>query len=294
MTDVSDEWRDNFKRYWSPGSGPSRWQKLLDEGNWMRLAPVEERILERLPMRSGICLDIGCGFGREAAGLAGRGFRVVAVELLPHVALKAAWNLRQAEDQVSVVAADMRALPFGGSAFDLIFISAGALQYVPGRSARKRVLRDLARLSRPEGRLVIHVFNPVPRVMGCWVGPSVLSRAGNVLSAVLFWTLGAAVSMARRLVGGRIEPWDARVPKVGLYHFYWPWELEEDLRAAGWAVEVAQPTEEFLGAPRDQLFLRLQRHHWYFICAPGLQSAQEIGSRHSLTSASPGPRVARS
>ncbi|WP_433476461.1 class I SAM-dependent methyltransferase [Spirillospora sp. CA-142024] len=103
-------------------------------------------------------VDVGCGTGRalpalrEAAGPAGR---VVGVDITPQM-LDVARSTGRAHDAVLVLA-DARRLPFSDARFDAVF-AAGLVPHMPDPAAG---LAELARITRPGGRLI--VFHPSGR-----------------------------------------------------------------------------------------------------------------------------------
>ncbi len=110
------------------------------------------------------------------------------------------WALRRAlarRPGARPVGCDVRALPFAGASFDLIF-SGSTLDHLPGRSDLLVALGELARLLRPGGRLILtldNAANPVvwlrnalpqawlmrarlmPYPVGATLGPKALERA---------------------------------------------------------------------------------------------------------------------
>jgi SAM-dependent methyltransferase len=111
-------------------------------------------LLDLLPERPGLILDVGAGSGRDAAGLARMGYEVVAVEpsssmlregSMRHVDARIRWL----DDRLPALDATHRT----GLAFDLILLS-GVWQHVPPGD-RPRAFRKLVRLLNPGGVLAI-------------------------------------------------------------------------------------------------------------------------------------------
>jgi len=111
-------------------------------------------LLDLLPERRGLILDVGAGTGRDAAGLAAAGYDVVAVEpsasmLREGSSRHANARIRWLDDRLPALDATHRT----GLAFDLILLS-GVWQHVaPGD--RPRAFRKLIRLLSPGGVLAI-------------------------------------------------------------------------------------------------------------------------------------------
>ena len=94
-------------------------------------------------------LDLACGFGRHAIGMAQRGHRVTGVDFNPrYLEIAAAEAAR---------AGDMRALPFERE-FDAVYSFFTSFGYY-GDVENERVLAGIARALRPGGRLLIDMMN---------------------------------------------------------------------------------------------------------------------------------------
>jgi len=109
-----------------------------------------------LPAR-GEVLDLACGSGRHAIGLARRGYRVTGVDLNAHY-LAAAEDDAAAQGVVAGwVTADMRELPFA-HAFDGVYSYFTSFGYFSDED-NERVLAAVARALRPGGRFLLDVLN---------------------------------------------------------------------------------------------------------------------------------------
>lgn len=132
-------------------------------------APLESetwRTLSRLLGKgAGALVDVGCGTGAYAAGLAELGWDVTGVDVSEDM-------LRRAKAKgVRTVHADATSLPFEDAAFDAA-ISIFTNTDVDDLAA---VVREIARVLRPEARLVYLAVHP------CFVGPhSVYDPEGGV------------------------------------------------------------------------------------------------------------------
>jgi ubiquinone/menaquinone biosynthesis C-methylase UbiE len=104
---------------------------------------------------TGVLLDVGCGTGSYAAGLAELGWDVTGVDLSEDMLRRAA------EKGVRTVHADAAALPFENATFDAA-VSVFTNTDVDDLAA---VVREIVRVLRPGGPLVYVAVHP------CFVGP---------------------------------------------------------------------------------------------------------------------------
>jgi SAM-dependent methyltransferase len=165
-------------------------------------------------------LEIGCGLGEFAQELARRGARVVACDLIPFAVDETERRLAGFPTAQAKVA-DIQRLSFRDASFDLV-VSLETLEHVddPGRA-----LRELVRVTRPGGRLII-------------TGPNYLSLMG--LSRILL-----------RLVGRRFTELGQPINKVTLLARHL-----RQLRRAGCVVEQAYAHDHLFivpGRPTMQL-----------------------------------------
>jgi SAM-dependent methyltransferase len=121
--------------------------------------PQFQRVLGELAVRSGMSvLDVGCGTGRallllrEAVGAEGR---VVGVDATPEMLLEARRLGRQSSG--CLVLGDAERLPIREGCFDVVLASG----LVPHLLDPVAGLAELARVTRPDGRLAI--FHPIGR-----------------------------------------------------------------------------------------------------------------------------------
>jgi SAM-dependent methyltransferase/uncharacterized membrane protein YbhN (UPF0104 family) len=120
-------------------------------------------------------LDAGCGHGWMAAELSGAGFRMTAMDLaVGQVAAARRW-LRETGQlrDTGLAAGSLLALPFEDGAFDAAYC-VNVLHHVGARAAQRAALRELARVVRPGGVVLVHEINtrnPLYRLYMAYVFP---------------------------------------------------------------------------------------------------------------------------
>ena len=148
-------------------------------------------------------LEVGCGAAQCSRWLAGRGARVVGLDLSIGMLQGAR---RSTSSGPVLVQADARALPFQDASFDLACSAYGAVPFV---ADPERIMTEVARVLRTGGRWVFSVTHPVrwafpddPGPDGLVVNRSYFDRtpyveldaAGTVLYAEHHRTLGDRVA----------------------------------------------------------------------------------------------------
>ncbi|MEU7867770.1 class I SAM-dependent methyltransferase [Dactylosporangium sp. NPDC049140] len=128
----AQEWEDRYRA-----------QDRLFSGN-----PNGVLVTEVAALAPGRALDVGCGEGGDALWLAGRGWRVTAVDIAPTALARGA--AADPEGRVTWARADVRAQRPEPGAYDLV-----SVQYFPlGREPGDAALRGLLDAVAPGGRLL--------------------------------------------------------------------------------------------------------------------------------------------
>jgi SAM-dependent methyltransferase len=100
-------------------------------------------------------LDVCCGTARHVAPLRRLGFRVRGIDRSPALL---GYALMRRGIRSGLLRADMRALPFG-PAFDLVLNLFTSFGYFGAEAENEQALREMARVLRPGGRLVLDHLN---------------------------------------------------------------------------------------------------------------------------------------
>jgi ubiquinone/menaquinone biosynthesis C-methylase UbiE len=105
----------------------------------------------------GDLLDVPCGFGRHAIPLARAGYPVVGVDRSPSL-LAEAERRAEGDRRPTFMRADYRELPLPDERFDTAINLFTSLGYL-GDEEDTKVLAEIGRVLRPDGRLVIETMH---------------------------------------------------------------------------------------------------------------------------------------
>lgn len=137
-------------------------ESLIEAYDGIAFEDVHRPVLHLLPEPPARVLDVGAGTGRDAAALAARGHRVVAVE--PTALFREAAQMRHPSDRITWVDDGLPALASledrtGG--FDLILLSAVWMHL--DLPARKQAMARLSAMLAPDGVMILSLrHGPVP------------------------------------------------------------------------------------------------------------------------------------
>lgn len=117
------------------------------------------RLVIKALCNGGWLLDVGCGRGRYLGQLVGRGFTYVGLDSSKEM-LKIAKNkaCRRAGSSFFLIQGNAEHLPFVDSFFDSV-ICIDVLHHFTNKDSRKYVVRELARVLKPDGEIVIEMKN---------------------------------------------------------------------------------------------------------------------------------------
>jgi SAM-dependent methyltransferase len=110
-------------------------------------------ILDHCP--GGRALDVGCGTGALALRLQRAGSEMVGID--PSEGRRRV--MREHAPEVEAVLGSGTELPFGDGEFDLV-LSVAAMHHIAAPDAVRRALGEMARVTRPGGRVLIWDHNP--------------------------------------------------------------------------------------------------------------------------------------
>jgi len=179
----------------------------------------EERILKDQLGANDEVLDVGCGYGRHLDMLLSDcGCKAAAgVDISPHMVLRAG-GLRKkfGESKVQICFEDAAALNFSDNRFDAAICMTNTLGNIESVDTRANVIREMVRVVKPEGKIIISVYNDDEEVMasrkesyesiGLHVG-KVRGRRALLTREGLFSEQFSRASLVRLLVGlGLSEP----------------------------------------------------------------------------------------
>lgn len=114
-----------------------------------------DRIIPFDRLNGATVLEIGCGMGLHTELMARAGARVTAVDLSPTSVEATTRRLALKGLEAKVQEGDAEALPFEASSFDFIW-SWGVIHH---SSRTGRVVREIARVARPEAECRVMVYN---------------------------------------------------------------------------------------------------------------------------------------
>jgi SAM-dependent methyltransferase len=225
-------------------------------GRWSR--PVARELVAWLGVGGGgAWLDVGCGTGALSQAVLDMADPAAVVCLDPSVGFVAYARAQLADRRARFVAADARRLPLADGRFDAV-VSGLVLNFVPDPV---RAVREMARVTRPGGRVVAYVWD----------------YAGRMQLIRRFWDAAAATDPAaveldegRRFAVCRPEPLarlfrDAGLAEVGVrpievptrfrdFDDYWTPFLGGQGPAPGYLTSLDEPRRAAL---REELRRRL-------------------------------------
>jgi SAM-dependent methyltransferase len=235
-----------------PLSGTEAWDALFSDfylrafADDARAAEAEAQALAAARLsgcpEGGDLLDVPCGFGRHALPLARAGFRVVGVDR-SQALIDAAAERRGHERRPKLVCADYRELPLPDESFDAALNLFSSLGYF-GDEEDTRALREIRRVLRPGGRLVIELLHRDALVRGFREHSWHLVGEGRLLLEQRTFDPAAGIAQTTQTL---IETSGERESRTFSLRVYAATELLAMLAAAGF--EDARCHGDLAGAP---------------------------------------------
>ena len=138
------------RKHWSQVAG--EWMAWARKSNHDAFWAYRDSLVAFIGSGNGKALDVGCGEGRVSRELTGCGYQVTAIDPV-HELVEAAVQAQSACDYAVAAATE---LPFENARFDLV-MAYNVLMDVEDVPA---ALKEIRRVMRPMGRLIISVCHP--------------------------------------------------------------------------------------------------------------------------------------
>jgi ubiquinone/menaquinone biosynthesis C-methylase UbiE len=190
----------------------------------------------------GDLLDVPCGFGRHAVPLARAGYHVVGVDRSPAL-IEEARRRTGNERWPKLVNADYRELPQPDESFDAAINLFSSLGY-NGDDEDTRALREIRRVLRPGGRLVVEIMHRDALVSGFRESSWHLVGGGRLLLEQRTFDPAAGIAQTTQTL---IETSGERDSRTFSLRVYTATELLAMLRQAGF--EESRCYGDFAGKP---------------------------------------------
>ncbi len=184
--------------------------------------------------RGGVCVEVGCGFGRMSGVLAGRFDRVLALDVSPKM-LDLARAAVTATNVDFVLVSGSSLEPVEDCAADVL-VCYLVLQHLPGRDVVAAYLKEFARVLALDGKAFVQL--------------PVLVEGGQARA----WRLARGLAVPLLATGGAI----ARRPAYRGYRLTES-ELDRELEAAGLRVAAGDESSTSPYRYAREVFLRLER-----------------------------------
>lgn len=198
----------------------------VDEGARVHAKEVYEatgyaqRLMDELkPEKGDLILDLGCGRGQISDALAGRGYKVLSVDLVRE-------NLSDVQNHNKIFAS-IDDLPLKSSSYDSIVCTDVFEHLYP--QMQEKVISEIYRVLKPGGRLLIsYPGNNLPNLTGV-----------HIINLAIFLI---------RFVDKRVRYMSWREPPAHINMSY-PWKIQKAFRKVGFKGEIRPFSDKFLSLP---------------------------------------------
>lgn len=126
-----------------------------DEFHRFSLRELELELVGKYFPPAGNILDVGCGYGRTTVPLAELGFKVVGIDVVPRMIEEA----HREYPGIDFRTMSATAISFPGNYFDGALFSFNGLDYIYPAARRIQALREIYRVLRPGGILILSSHN---------------------------------------------------------------------------------------------------------------------------------------
>ena len=155
----------------------------------------------------GRLLDLGCGTGTNDLWLSRRGFDVSGVDVAPTAIAIATERARRAGVAVDLRVASVDRLPFPNARFTYA-LDTGCFHSIPLRQ-RRRYAREVARVLRPGGRLLL---TWIPREVRTALGPP---HRPSLAEVAAVFEPGFVFAELRAAASGSADAWKVLDTRMG-------------------------------------------------------------------------------
>jgi len=140
---------DNFSNLW--GTFPFSYNKMKKFHKY-----EEKLILSKIKNKKSVILDLGCGIGRMLILLKKRGFKkLYGIDISSKMLNRCKKSMA---DSIVLLQYDFRnRLPFQSEQFDFVLSTANSV--ISGIEKPEKILKEVKRVLKNEGRLVIDTYN---------------------------------------------------------------------------------------------------------------------------------------
>ncbi|MEX0326006.1 MAG: class I SAM-dependent methyltransferase [Puniceicoccaceae bacterium] len=209
--------------YADPGVVDHYRRATANIGLWLS----EEIVFRRVFKPEDRILELGCGTGRIAFGLAEIGYpHVLGVDISRPMVKEARRIAKLMELSAAFQVGDATALSFEDALFDGAIFGFNGLMQIPGRESRRTALREISRVIRPGGALVFTTHDRQnARHRNYWKAEQGRWNKGKQKAELLEY-------------GDRYE--ETNLGKLFI-HVPEAREIREDLKVTGWKCEWDSP-----------------------------------------------------